>query len=121
MGFAVTPLQSLTVEVFQGRERASREIRFAYIPNGPFDTPFLVSRAYLARAWSKMIMSAQLQDLGVKVNIIVTTLDNDTAKVVVNQNPGKALPIFESMDVTAKEAFHPLVEEKLKVQRPRVR
>ena len=65
-------------------------------------------------------MSAQPQDLGVKVNIILATLDNDAAKVVVNQNPGKVLPIFESTDVTAKKAFHPLVEEKLQIQRPRV-
>ena len=84
------------------------------------DTSLLIARTHLARASGKMIMGAQLDQPGMKMNGIPMPFKNNTAKIVVQKETGNALPVFKCANVTAKETLHALIEEELKVQRPRI-
>ena len=53
-----------------------------------------------------------------KMNGIAAPLEHGAAKIVVQQDSGKTLPVFKGMNVAAQKALHALVEEELEVQRP---
>ena len=116
--FPVPPCKSLAIEFLQSGKRTGGKEGFPYIPNDSLNAPLLIAGTHLARAGGKMIMGAQFQESGMKMNGIPMPLQHDTAKIVVEQDSGKALPVFKGMDVTAQKTFHALVEEELKVQCP---
>ena len=55
-----------------------------------------------------------------KVNAVAAPLQHCTAKVVIQQDSGKTLPVLKGMDVPAQKAFHTLIEKELEVECPRV-
>src|SRR6266511_2747385 len=89
MSLPVAPGKRLPVEVFQSRKRASGKEGFAYIPNHPFNAPFLIAGAHLTRAGGKVIVGAQVQKPRMKVNGVAPALEYHAAKVVIQQDSGE--------------------------------
>jgi hypothetical protein len=79
MRFPITPLKSLAVEIFQRGEWAGCEEGFAYVPDDPLDPPFLISGAHLAGASWKVVVGAELEDPGIKVNGVAAPLEHHAA------------------------------------------
>jgi hypothetical protein len=69
----ITPLDGLTVEVFQCSERASCEKRVAHILDGSLDASFLIASRGSAGPRLEMIMSRHLEQARMKTNRIAQT------------------------------------------------
>jgi hypothetical protein len=68
-----------------------------------------------------MIVSAELEQAGMEVDGVTATLQDDTLHVVVERDSGHAGPRLEGMHMPAQEIFQGLIEEKLQVERARIR
>src|SRR5262249_4957771 len=113
------PHECLAITLRQCGEDAPRPERIAYIPNGPFHAAFLISRAYLARTWHEVIVSGQFQQPGVEMNLIPTAFQHRTAKIVVQDDPGRSGPSLKGTHMATQEVLRRLVEKELKIQRAR--
>src|SRR5215813_800185 len=73
----VAPLQRLAIEVLESGKAASGEEGIANIADGPFDPPFLIATAGLARESGEMIVAAQVEKPGMKTDRIAKALQDD--------------------------------------------
>ena len=68
-----------------------------------------------------MVVSGQLQQLGMEANGVAAALQNYTFKVIVKEISGAATPLREGPHVTTQEVLQRLVKEKLQSQSARIR
>ena len=68
-----------------------------------------------------MIVRAQLQQSGVKQDLITATLQHGAFEVVVENHSRLAGPSLKRMHVAAQEVLHGLIEEELQKQGSRIR
>ena len=120
MGNLIPPQQGLAIALFQRGEAASSPEGFAHVTNSPFHAALLVSGAHLARTCRAVIVSAQLHQTGMEVDLIATSLKYGTAQIIVQNDSRYPRPSLEGVDMAAQEVLHGLVEEKLQIQRSRV-
>ena len=112
----VPPGKRLTIETFQGCERTRGKEGIPYVPDDPFDAALLIPGAYLARAGGKVVVRAQIQEPGMKVDRVAAPFQHCAAQVVVEQYSWKAVPVSEGVHVSTQKALHGLVKEELEVQ-----
>ena len=72
----IAPDQRLAIALRQRGEDAARPEGIAHIPNGPFHAAFLISRADLARTWHEVIVSRQLQQPRVEMNLVAAAFQH---------------------------------------------
>ena len=119
MGHLIPPQQGLTVALFQRGEAAAGPEGFTHITNRPFHAALLVSGAHLARARHAVIVSAQLHQARMEVDLIATPLQYRTAQIIMQDDSRNTRPGFEGVHMAAKEVLHALVEKELQIQRSR--
>ena len=66
-------------------------------------------------------MRAQLDQPGVKLDLIAAALQHRALEIVVKNHARLPVPKLERMHVTAQEILHGLIEEELQIQRSRIR
>ena len=66
-------------------------------------------------------MRAQVDQPGVKLNLIAAALQHCTLEIVVENHARLAVPILKRMHVAAQEILHGLIEEELQIQSSRIR
>src|SRR5437764_4037635 len=104
----------------RGKGSARRE-RIAHIADGTFDAAFLIAGAHLARPWSEVIMRAQLDQPGVKLDLIAAALQHGAFEIVIKNHSRLPGPILKRMHVAAEEILHGLIEEELQIQSSGIR
>ena len=72
----IAPEQSLAIAFGQRGEGSARPERIAHIADGSFHAPFLIAGAHLARPWREVIVRAQLDQPGVKLDLIAAALQH---------------------------------------------
>jgi hypothetical protein len=72
VGDLITPHQRLAIAFRQRSEDTASPEGIAYVANSPFHAAFLISRAYLARTWREVVVSGQLQQSWVEMNLVAT-------------------------------------------------
>jgi hypothetical protein len=97
----VAPSESLAVEVFERGKEARREKRVAHVSDGSLDAALLVARAHLTRTRGKVVMGTKFEQSRMEVDLVAPTFQYGAAKIVVQNDPGQAAPVFESSYVTA--------------------
>ena len=65
-------------------------------------------------------MPRQIQQTGVKVDVIAAPLEHGTFEIVIENHARRTGEVLKGMDVAAKNILHLLIEEKLQVERPRM-
>ena len=115
----IAPQKRLAIAIRQGREHAACPERIAYIPDGPFHAALLISRSYLARTWHEVIVSGQFQQPRVEMNLVAAAFQHRAAKIVVQDDSGRAGPVLKGAHVAAQEILRRLVEKELQIQHPR--
>ncbi len=117
MRYLVAPDQCLPIAFGQRAEGTARPERIADVTNGALHATFLISGADLAGPRNEVVVGAQLHQSRMEVNLSAAALQNDTAEIVVEHHAGLAGPCLKSVDVTAQEVLHRLIEEELQIQR----
>jgi hypothetical protein len=120
MSHVVTPDLSLTIEILQGGEWASGKEGISYKANRSLDPSLLIASRWPARTRCEVIMAGKFQQTRVKLNLIVTTCEDDTAHVVIKDDPATAVELMEGVHVGAQEVFQTLIEEEAQGQSARV-
>ena len=120
MGDLVTPEQGLTIALFQRGEVAAGPEGFAHVTNGAFDAAFLITGPNLAGTSDAVIVSAQFQQTGMKVDLIAAPFQHGTAEIVMKNHTRLARPSLKGVNMAAQEVLHALIEEELQIQRSRV-
>ena len=121
MRHLIAPEQSLPVAFGERGEGAAGPEGFAHIANGSLHAAFLITGADLTGTRGEVIMSAELHQSRVEVDLVASALQHCAAKVVVKNHARLAGPVVKGMHVAAQEVLHRLVEEELQIQRPRPR
>ena len=120
MRHLITPGQRLPVALGQRSEGTACPEGIADIADSAFYAPFLISSADLTGARDEVVVGAQLHQPRVEVNLAAAALEHSTAEIVIENHAGLAGPSLKSVDMTAQEVPHCLIEEELQVQRPRI-
>lgn len=81
MGHLLAPHQRLAVAFGQCGEGPAGPEGVAYIADGAFDAPFLITGAYLAWPRDAVIVSAEFQQPGIEVNLITAALQHHAFKL----------------------------------------
>jgi hypothetical protein len=81
----------------------------------------LIAGAHLARSRSEVIVRTQLDQPGMKLDLIAAALQHRTLEIVVKDHARLPGPVLKSMHVDAQEVFHGLIEEELQIQSSRIR
>src|SRR5262245_47431411 len=84
MGNLISPGASLEIEVFQVGEGTGGKERMTDVLNGAFDSPFLIAASRPARPWGKVVMRAQFQQTGMKVDRLAMPLQDHRSQVIVD-------------------------------------
>ena len=117
----IAPEQCLPIAFGERGEGTARPEGFAHIANGSLHAAFLIAGADLTGACDEVIMSAQLHQSRVEVDLVAPAFEHRAAKVVVENHARLAGPVLEGMNMSAQKVLHRLVEEELQIQRPRPR
>ena len=94
---------------------SARPERIANIADGSFHAAFLIAGAHLARPRGEVIMRAQLDQPGVKLDLVTAALQHRTLEIVVKNHARLPVPILKRMDVAAQEILHGLIEEEFQI------
>ena len=121
MRHLIAPEQCLPVAFGERGEGTARPEGFANIANGSLHATFLITGADLTGTSDEVIMSAELHQSRVEVDLVASAFEHRAAKVVVKNHARLAGPVLEGMDMAAQKVLHRLVEEELQIQRPRPR
>jgi len=117
----IAPKPSLAIAFGQRGETSACPERVAHIAGGAFHAAFLIAGAHLAGSWGEVIMRAQFDQPGMKLDLIAATLQYGALEIVAKNYAWLAVPILECMHVAAQEILHGLIEEELQVQSSGIR
>src|SRR5919109_2382267 len=118
---AVTPFQSLAVEILQSGKAASGEERIADVTDDALDAAFLVTAPRMARLGREMIMPAQFEQPGLETDGVAEAIQDDRFHIVVENIARNRFPVGEGVDVSAQQALQTLIEKEFKVESAAVR
>src|SRR5262245_12145320 len=117
----VTPSQRLPVALGQRSEAPARPKRIPNIANRSFHPALLIRGTDLAGTCDKVIMRAQFQQTGMKVDLIAAALQHGAAEIVIEDDAGLPTPVLKRVHMAAQKVLHGLIEEELQIQHSRVR
>lgn len=66
-----------------------------------------------------MIVRRQFQQPRVEMNLVAAAFQHRTAKIVIQDDPGRSGPGLKGAPMAAQEILHRLIEKELQIQRPR--
>ena len=89
--------------------------RIADIADGSFHAALLITGSHLARPRSEVIMRAQLEQPGMKLDQIAAALQHCTFEIVVKNHSRLPGPVLERVHVAAQEVLHGLIEEEFQI------
>ena len=95
VSYPVTPFEGLAVEILQGGKRTGGKEGIPDVANNPLDASFLVPGAHLAGTGGEVVMGAQLQKPGMKVDGVAAPLQHYAAEIVVEQDSGNTFPVLK--------------------------
>src|SRR5260370_25839242 len=121
MSDLVGPEKGLTIALFQSAEGTAGPEGFAYIADRSLDPTLLISRAHRAGPGQEMVVTAEFEKPRMEVDGVAAAFQYHTFEIIVQRYARGSCPGLESMDVPAQEVLYGLIEEKLQVERARVR
>lgn len=119
-GRAATPSVGLDVEVVHAGDMTTSKKVVANIANGAFDAALFVATGDGDRTWIEPIVAGKGEQRGVEADGVTVPLQDGAFQIVVEQNPGYAIPRLEGRDVAGEEALHARVQEEAQEDAPGV-
>ena len=119
-GQAAAPGVGLGIEIVEIGERAGGEEGVTYEPDGLFHAAFFVAARDRDRAGFVTVMRGEVEQGRVEADRVAVPLEHGAAQVVVQNDPGDALPCGEGAEMAAQEVLHAGIEEEAQEDVPRV-